>query len=323
MSENMNGEILYIYEAKMINPNGDPLRENRPRMIEDFGWNIVSDVRLKRTIRDYLNSVEGKDIFVMAEKREDGTIKTREERLEEAKKQLKLSESSKLEVSKKLAEHFIDIKLFGATIAAKSDKKGENAISILGPVQFRFGRSLNKVVPKIIGGTTVFPSGKNKSGKNKSQGTFTETWIVPYSLIAFYGTVNDRAANYTGLTWSDIDLMLKAMWEGTIHLDTRSKVGQVPRLLVMIQYIDNYRIQDLDETIKMISNKSEGSIGSISDFFVDTSKFLEKVSNAKKHISRIKIKTNELPTVYKDKSVDIIEELRKILGDSKVEVMNW
>ena len=316
MSNNLNGEILYVYEVKMTNPNGDPLRENRPRMIDDFGINIVSDVRLKRTIRDYLQNVLGKEIFVRAEENADGSLKTRKELLDEAKKLLGVSNSNKSEVSKKLAEHFMDIKLFGATIAATNEgkeKKGKNAISILGPVQFRFGKSLNKVAPKLIEGTTVLPS-----DKNKSQGTFTEMWIVPYSLIAFYGTISSRAAEYTGLTWDDIDLMLKAMWDGTIHLDTRSKVGQVPRLLISIRYNDEYRIQDLDESIKLIPKAKGVNIKDISDFSIEISKLLEKVKQAKDHISTIKVKVNELPVIKNGESTSLINELIGVLGEDKV-----
>ncbi|HPM03937.1 MAG TPA: type I CRISPR-associated protein Cas7, partial [Candidatus Cloacimonadota bacterium] len=63
-------EILFIYDVKDANPNGDPSDENKPRIDEESGINIVTDVRLKRTIRDYLYDYEGfngeteKDIFV-------------------------------------------------------------------------------------------------------------------------------------------------------------------------------------------------------------------------------------------------------------------
>ena len=56
-------EILFLYDIENANPNGDPNDENKPRIDEETGKNIVTDVRLKRTIRDYL-MVNGHDIFV-------------------------------------------------------------------------------------------------------------------------------------------------------------------------------------------------------------------------------------------------------------------
>ncbi|HON73139.1 MAG TPA: type I CRISPR-associated protein Cas7, partial [bacterium] len=57
-------EILFLYDATNINPNGDPLDENKPRIDEETGINIVTDVRLKRTIRDYLFDYKGIEVFI-------------------------------------------------------------------------------------------------------------------------------------------------------------------------------------------------------------------------------------------------------------------
>jgi len=66
MSETVNNrsEILFIYDIRDGNPNGDPLDENKPRIDEETGINLVTDVRLKRTIRDYLYNFKGLEIFV-------------------------------------------------------------------------------------------------------------------------------------------------------------------------------------------------------------------------------------------------------------------
>ena len=66
MSETIKNrsEILFIYDIRDGNPNGDPMDENKPRIDEETGINIVTDVRLKRTIRDYLHNFKGQEIFV-------------------------------------------------------------------------------------------------------------------------------------------------------------------------------------------------------------------------------------------------------------------
>jgi len=75
-------EILFLYDVTDANPNGDPLDENKPRIDEETGINIVTDVRLKRTIRDYLydykgfDGSNGKDIFVREIESEKGELRT-------------------------------------------------------------------------------------------------------------------------------------------------------------------------------------------------------------------------------------------------------
>ncbi len=74
-------ELLFCYDVTDANPNGDPLDENKPRIDEETGINFVTDVRLKRTIRDYLfeykgfNGKNGKDVFVRELKSDEGFVK--------------------------------------------------------------------------------------------------------------------------------------------------------------------------------------------------------------------------------------------------------
>jgi len=122
---------------------------------------------------------------------------------------------------KSLIEQCIDIKLFGATTAVE-----DKTMALTGPVQFKYGKSLHRVDLTYIKGTTVMPS-----KADKKQGTFTEKYILPYSLIAFYGIVNENAAikQNIPLTNNDLKFLLEGIWNGTKHLISGSKFGQVPR----------------------------------------------------------------------------------------------
>ena len=71
-------EILFLYDVTYANPNGDPVDENKPRIDEETEINIVTDVRLKRTIRDYLNDYKGQDIFIIESRDENGNLRTKE-----------------------------------------------------------------------------------------------------------------------------------------------------------------------------------------------------------------------------------------------------
>ena len=89
-------EIIFLYDAKDINPNGDPF-ENKPRIDDETGINIVTDTRLKRTIRDYLDSFKNRDIFISIKRNEDGSLLSRDERL----KSLDIDKNNKEEIFKK------------------------------------------------------------------------------------------------------------------------------------------------------------------------------------------------------------------------------
>lgn len=284
-------EILFIYDVTDNNPNGDPFDENKPR-IDDMGFNIVTDVRLKRTIRDYLQNFRGQEIFVRKEIDDEGKLKTREE--------IYGQYDSPDEVIKKC----IDIRLFGGTFTLK---KGE-AFAITGPVQFKFGRSLHRVgEPTLVKGTTVFPS-----AAEKGQGTFWEGYILPYSLIAFYGIINENAAKNTNLTEDDVNLLLDGIWNGTKNLITRSKVGQMPRLLLRVVFSEkNYHIGELDHRVKLISgNQDEEKIRSITDVEIDITDLARVLDENKDKIEKIYF--------AKDKYLNLIKDTQPIEIDKSV-----
>jgi CRISPR-associated protein Csh2 len=248
-------EILFIYDVKDANPNGDPLDENKPRIDEETEINIVTDVRLKRTIRDYLFDYKGfngsskKDIFVREIKDENGYI-------QDGKARARDFNGNKEEILEKC----IDVRLFGGTIPKEND-----SITFTGPVQFKMGRSLHPVVVKHLKGTGAFAS-----GADKKQATFREEDIVYYSLIAFHGIINPAAAKHTGATVDDIKLLIEGMWQGTKNLISRSKFGQMPRLLLKVNYNNPYYfIGDLDKYVKIKSEVPEEKIRDISEFKLD------------------------------------------------------
>lgn len=291
---NKRSEIIFCYDIKDANPNGDPLDSNKPRIDEETGINIVTDVRLKRTIRDYLLNYKGfngkdkPDIFIKEVRKEDKTLKTKEDRMTDLN----------IKKEEDLLNH-IDIRLFGATTAVK-----EKTITFTGPVQFQFGRSLNKIDinDMYIKGTTVMPS-----KEAKGQGTFTETYVVPYSFICFYGIINEVAAQETKLNEEDIKLLLEGIWEGTKNLISRSKIGQIPRLLIKVNYKNQgFYIGDINKSIKHISNKRDEELRSIDDFKIDITELSNILNKNKDNIDSIEYKIDErLKLLKNDKEAKI------------------
>lgn len=200
---NNNSEILFLYDAQMCNPNGDMDNENKPRMDYDTFINLVSDVRLKRYIRDYFEDIKGEEIFI------SNKAKDAKERNEQIKK-----------IEKKHLD-LIDVRLFGA-VTAEEDRGAH----FTGPVQFNWGYSLHPV--EMVDSSTITSSFSGGQGIGKD-------YRLYYSLIAFSGSVNANAAEETNLTEEDLKLFDEAMLNSIPLARTRTKIGQYPRLYLRLE----------------------------------------------------------------------------------------
>ncbi|MFZ8826739.1 MAG: type I-B CRISPR-associated protein Cas7/Csh2 [Candidatus Caldipriscus sp.] len=264
-------EILFLYEVVNANPNGDPMDENRPRYDDETGKIFVRDARIKRTIRDTLQEM-GEEIFIREERKEDGTLETKEGLFEKYDKDIN-----------KVLEKCIDIRLFGGTFALKT-----GSFSLTGPVQFAYGTSLHRVKILEVQGTSVLPSSDEK-GKGKKQGTMMFDYRVAYALIGVYGVANQKTAKETNLTGEDFEKMLKALWighRGGSVLITGSKLGHKSLMLLDIVHTEDSLdlIGSLDRYVKIKPNaeiNDEEAIRSPKDYILDISELGEKVKALK------------------------------------------
>jgi len=289
-------EILFIYDIRDGNPNGDPLDENKPRIDEETGINLVTDVRLKRTIRDYLYNFKGLEIFVreIVHDKDKGFIQDG-----------KMRAGNFSNDAKRILRECIDIRLFGGVIPLEKD-----SITYTGPVQFKMGRSLHRVTMKHIKGTGAFAS-----KVDSKQATFREEDILPYSLILFYGIINENAAKHTDLSEEDIKLLLEGIWNGTKSLISRTKAGQVPRLLLKVNYSkENYHIGDLDKMVKLVTEMHHESIRDTADFQLEIAELIGKLAAEKSSIKDIEICVDDRIEFSKEGIVFPIEELVKATG---------
>jgi len=286
-------EILFIYDIADANPNGDPNDENRPRMDLEAGRAKVSDVRLKRTIRDYLHDYCGEEIFVREIEKDDGTIQEGKDRAEDFFKGKTAENVLKKRdlIQNQAIEKCIDVRLFGATIPVAATKKNEkdSSVTLTGPVQFAMGTSLHRVEPRFIKGTGAFASGQGKEQK-----TFREEYVLPYALIGFYGIVNQQAAKTTKLAAPDAEKLFEAIWYGTKNLITRSKIGQRPLLLLLLEYsADNANsyIGRLDRFLELKKEKDEirdEELRDVAQVSLDLTRLNSALSERKSKISRIR-----------------------------------
>jgi len=289
-------EILFLYDIENANPNGDPVNENRPRFDAEDNTVLVTDVRLKRTIRDYwydykgYNGKEGKDVFVRETKYNDGE----KEYIKDGKGRAK-DFDEKVET---ILDTCIDIRTFGGVIPLT-----KASITKIGPVQFQMGRSLNKTEVVEEQGTGAFAS-----GEKKSHATFRTEYKVPYAVIGFNGIINEKSATHSLMTYEDKKLLKEGIWEGTKSLISRSKFGQTPLLLMVIDYNTSFYIGKLRQRLNLIMNElNEIQIRSVDDYQIDVTELVDELKANKDKIDNIDFRADsKLQLVYNGEKISKI-----------------
>lgn len=285
-------EFLFCYDIRMGNPNGDP-DENRPRVLPD-GNHYVTDVRLKRFVRDYLKA-QGRDILV---DNIEGRTTNLTGRVGHYLRQKGQSEANGQELVDILLNSFIDARMFGSTLAFRKGEEKEGGLqrknkwepvpkTLTGAVQIEQGEVLHQAQEVDIRGTSILGS-----GEEQRQGTFTENFVLRYGLIGFGGIANEHSAAKTRLTDADYSELLRALWKGVRSAgNTRTKAGQVPRLLVSVVYKPGSEFQlgrMLDYAMLSPANgkPSEAWTGP-RDYVMDLKDLRDRLGRYAHHVERI------------------------------------
>ena len=304
-------EILFLWDGQNWNPNGDFLRDNMPRNDERTEVAEVTDVRIKRTIRDEILKSDEASIFVKEYKDGDSVM--------DAKKAIRTRinvDQSEEAIKRDVLNAFIDVRAFGAVIPingsddkkeeqdqsglglldeeeeptkgkkkkGKKDetKKGVSSVKFTGPVQFRMSKSLHKVDIEEIQGSAAFASDDKK--ENKSLRT---EYILKYAMLATYGIIDNYNAIKTNFTEEDANKILKSLWNGTKNLISRSKMGQMPRFMLIVTYKDDTFAGDLNNSLKIVCDKDDREIRNLDEFKIDFSQLKAKLSRYADKIEKI------------------------------------
>lgn len=268
-------EIIFLYESKYSIPNGDPFTGEQ-RFDEETKKVLVSDVRIKRFIRDYFHEI-GETIYVINDKEQmEGTESGSAARVKGLRKKFdkELKEAGiKKDDGLFLLSKCIDVRLFGGI----STEKGAT-MNLTGPVQFALlNPSLNSVDLRMHQNTSVFASDVSNTG-----GAIGTTSLVPYSLNMIHGWVNPFAAKHTGLTDEDIQKMFKALWNSINNANSRSKSNQSSLLILQIIYQNpTDKIYGTDKLVSFVSEKRDEQFRDPKDYVLDFSE-LGKIINSPK-----------------------------------------
>lgn len=238
MSESINNryEFVYFFDVENGNPNGDPDAGNLPRIDPETSHGIVTDVCIKRKIRNYVDVVKENqppyEIYV----RDKGVLNRQHERAYLNNPEIQKPPSKKLpkevEEQKKITNwmcrNFFDIRTFGAVMTTEI-----NCGQVRGPVQLNFARSIEPVIPLEISITRMAVTKEEDLEKERTMG---RKHILPYGLYRIEGYISAHLANQTGFSEDDLKLLWDALLSMFDHDHSAARGKMNARKLIIFKH---------------------------------------------------------------------------------------
>jgi CRISPR-associated protein Csd2 len=235
-------EFAYLFDITNGNPNGDPDAGNMPRLDPETNRGLVTDVCLKRKIRNFVELDKGGASGYAIYMREKAVLNLQHEKAWEAVglKQAKKDEYKKLpkdeakarEITAWMCSNFFDVRTFGAVMTT-----GVNAGQVRGPVQMAFATSIDPVVPLEISITrmavTTEKEAEAQSGDNRTMG---RKHIIPYGLYRAHGFISAKLAERTGFSNDDLELFWRALGNMFEHDRSAARGEMAARKLIVFEH---------------------------------------------------------------------------------------
>lgn len=196
-------DFAVILSVNSANPNGDPLNGNRPRQNYD-GYGEISDVAIKRKIRNRLQDM-GEAIFVQSnDRKNDGynSLRERADGNKELSQILKSKSVSSDDFARVACMEWIDVRSFGQVFAFKGSGSNGVSVGVRGPVSIHTARSVD---PIDISSMQITKSVNSEPGKDRGSDTMGMKHRVDFGLYVFYGSINTQLAEKTGFTNEDAE----------------------------------------------------------------------------------------------------------------------
>ncbi len=204
-------DFVLFFDVKDGNPNGDPDAGNLPRIDPETGHGLVTDVCLKRKVRNYVQMVKSGaapfDIFV----KEKAILNNLIDEAHEQENVKSKEKGAKTEAARQfMCGKYYDVRTFGAVMST-----GKNAGQVRGPVQLTFARSIGQIVPLEHSITRMAVATEAEAEKQQGDNrTMGRKFTVPYALYRCHGFVSAPFAAQTGFSDEDLDLL----WESLINM---------------------------------------------------------------------------------------------------------
>lgn len=231
-------EFILFFDVQDGNPNGDPDAGNLPRIDAETGKGLVTDVCLKRKVRNYVQlktsmnelSTAGNDIFIKEKAILNNSIA---EAHKDDRVQQKEKPADKTATARDImCEKFFDVRTFGAVMST-----GENAGQVRGPIQFTFGRSVDSIVALEHSITRMAVAteaeAEKQHGDNRTMG---RKYTVPYGLYRAHGFISANLASQTGFSEDDLELFWEALENMFDHDHSAARGLMAVRKIVIFKH---------------------------------------------------------------------------------------
>lgn len=268
-------DFVLLFDVKDGNPNGDPDAGNLPRIDAETGRGLVTDVCIKRKIRNYVGLLrEERPPFEIYVKEKAVLNKTHErayvgigaEDLLRGDDKKRKGGDKVEEARQWMCANFYDVRTFGAVMST-----GVNCGQVRGPVQITFARSVDPIISSEHAITrmavTTEKEAENQSGDNRTMG---RKFTVPYGLYAAHGFVSAPLAEQTGFSDDDMQLLLEALTNMFEHDRSAARGEMTTRGLYVFKHdskLGNAQAHNLFERIE-VSRRSDGPARSFADYSV-------------------------------------------------------
>ncbi|NOS76093.1 MAG: type I-C CRISPR-associated protein Cas7/Csd2 [Methyloglobulus sp.] len=233
-------EFVYLFDVSNGNPNGDPDAGNMPRLDPESSKGLVTDVCLKRKIRNFIELTDektpGYEIYVKEKSILNLQNKRAYEALDIKHESKKLPKETKKadEITSWMCEHFFDIRAFGAVMTTEV-----NCGQVRGPVQLAFAKSIDPIIPLEISITrmavTTEKEAEEQSGGNRTMG---RKHIVPYGLYRVHGFISAKLAGKTRFSETDLEKLWQALGLMFEHDRSAARGEMAARKLVVFKHND-------------------------------------------------------------------------------------
>lgn len=245
-------EFVYLFDVANGNPNGDPDAGNLPRLDPETGKGLVTDVAVKRKIRNYValekEAEQGYAIYMQEKTVLNNQHKRAYEALglENEPKRLPKDEAKARELTAWMCRNFFDVRAFGAVMTTDI-----NAGQVRGPIQLAFATSVEPVVPIEVAITRVAVTNERDLEKERTMG---RKYIVPYGLYRMHGFISAKLAERTGFSDDDLALLWRALSNLFEHDRSAARGEMSARKLIVFKHecaMGNAPAQILFDSVKV------------------------------------------------------------------------
>lgn len=264
-------DFVLFFDVENGNPNGDPDAGNMPRIDPETGHGLVTDVCLKRKIRNYVElAQEGKTGFRIYVQ-EKAVLNQRNAEaytalnLKQEAKKLPKDDKDAQALTRWMCDNFYDIRAFGAVMSTEV-----NCGQVRGPVQLTFARSAEPVVPSEVSITRMAVTNEKDRENERTMG---RKFIVPYGLYRAEGFISAPLAEKTGFSEDDAELLWEALINMFEHDHSAARGKMSSRKLVVFRHekrMGNAPAQALFDLV-LCSRVTEGPARSFADYRIEVS----------------------------------------------------